>query len=1384
MKCERDLLGEEDPRRKQFKSNACLVFESLLVSLEFLRKHGGIGNPDLESRCVKWKAGKLGKEAAYAGKICFVGRTHFALGIWIGIRLDTPDGKNNGTINDTKYFSCKSGHGLFCKPSQITLTTLPFHLDDTQEDADDTAIVQQFFETLKSDKTDAAHVTNDSAISSLNTKNVVKVDSLRHEDAAKTCEEESADRDDAALADTNTISGANDDEPLANKHVPALARSFSDDFDLTASWPSSVDETSDTVEHGHACEVNASSPSRPVANEQEELGDDNDATIGNVENDKTHTKDNIRTTPFSDVEDKGEEEQEDAEGDAYDEHQPDDVDHVLTTSADDTTARDVEATNASPLPSSSPSKRTSVESTRLSSSSTSALIFEPTLDQNEQWSFLSSPEARSRKVPAANESSIDSSAKVSGDDVVAQQYKDEKSETMNDDLKERCTADEENIDFNRGDPTTSVRQPNADYIPNELRQKIEMCFLGIENAVTLKRDAPTIITSLLELIERRSGEMIRCQDELRRSKENALTTRQELDRSKRVANLASKALEESVDRLEPQLATTAQELKRKTRLIELLQAEKSEMKDRVRAMMDNIHKLRSGSEASADVKETMRRQLNTQNKELVRLRVETAYRGGETASQSQAVKKLAEENRTLLEQLRSSENHVLALQKENGALKQHLEDAATGAQYSEVKNEETRFQEETTVVRLREVVKRQSDAIEKLVEENEEASAENNRLVKVVALLRGNPPDSTTSDSIHHHNTRYDDDADETSRQDFLEAESTILRRTLDKERHVVSELVDFRSKAVDHLRSQNSIIEHLKSTREGHFVQLAKLSQRARWMKQDLASLRRAGMALRRAVRTMSADIVRALTGPLQLRAKQIKSQIGLRHAYRSAKALQVRLFRRVLQSSGPLRRTCWVSALSSKSNARGMTIIPNTTVNQVVVVRDETISRDRRFRRRTYSFDAVHGPSASITDDVLSCYDDAAHAVLNGIDCSVLLIWPSAAVVSNSRMSSTNDSAEDNADVLSASALQSVFRACPPEPCAVRGRLRVAAVHNDVVYDLLATTENVRGTDSASYPQFSASHDLTEVEITRAQDVHVVYNMAIRRRDILSSKHGWSYVHTVAKMRVSVYDAFVTKTINATLGVANISMVRSRASRQGDSLFMSDTAPFATERTTRVSREDVYLSRSHASLFQTLRALDGKHRRVPRTKSSLLQLLSLNERGSTHVVARVDASKIMTSSFDVIGALDLVSKVDRSAHRDARLNRERRRDIPDTKTTRERRRRPDYASKPPRAARNFADDAATSSSVRREQDWTSRYPFEADEDDQAYLREKFVAMGSTNTSRRLHRVRTSKPSSTTRWRQRRVEELPSFSQSRSSSASFGRSRNFRARRNSSMFL
>ncbi|XP_063371284.1 dynactin subunit 1 [Cydia amplana] len=55
------------------------------------------------------------------GSVAYVGHPTFATGKWIGVILDEPKGKNNGTIRGHAYFTCDENYGVFVRQTQIQL---------------------------------------------------------------------------------------------------------------------------------------------------------------------------------------------------------------------------------------------------------------------------------------------------------------------------------------------------------------------------------------------------------------------------------------------------------------------------------------------------------------------------------------------------------------------------------------------------------------------------------------------------------------------------------------------------------------------------------------------------------------------------------------------------------------------------------------------------------------------------------------------------------------------------------------------------------------------------------------------------------------------------------------------------------------------------------------------------------------------------------------------------------------------------------------------------------------------------------------------------------------------------------------------------------------
>ncbi|KAI1431752.1 CAP Gly-rich domain-containing protein [Xylaria sp. CBS 124048] len=83
---------------------------------------------------------RLGGDDARRGEIKFVGEVKEIpgiLGAWIGVHLDEPVGKNDGSINGTRYWGAPSElkHGVFVRPERVEVGDWPAlnDLEDMEE---------------------------------------------------------------------------------------------------------------------------------------------------------------------------------------------------------------------------------------------------------------------------------------------------------------------------------------------------------------------------------------------------------------------------------------------------------------------------------------------------------------------------------------------------------------------------------------------------------------------------------------------------------------------------------------------------------------------------------------------------------------------------------------------------------------------------------------------------------------------------------------------------------------------------------------------------------------------------------------------------------------------------------------------------------------------------------------------------------------------------------------------------------------------------------------------------------------------------------------------------------------------------------------------------
>ena len=68
------------------------------------------------------------------GCVKFCGSLEGKEGVWVGVELDDPLGKNDGSAGTVRYFTCAENHGTFAKPTNVQCGDFPNELDDSDDD--------------------------------------------------------------------------------------------------------------------------------------------------------------------------------------------------------------------------------------------------------------------------------------------------------------------------------------------------------------------------------------------------------------------------------------------------------------------------------------------------------------------------------------------------------------------------------------------------------------------------------------------------------------------------------------------------------------------------------------------------------------------------------------------------------------------------------------------------------------------------------------------------------------------------------------------------------------------------------------------------------------------------------------------------------------------------------------------------------------------------------------------------------------------------------------------------------------------------------------------------------------------------------------------------
>ncbi|KAL1633891.1 hypothetical protein SLS58_010917 [Diplodia intermedia] len=123
-------------KRKQklgrFDPNAGTIEEQKVKALEREVEERGI---TVGSRCQLLPAATDGRR----GTVAFIGpipELPPPAGPWVGITLDEPTGKNDGSAKGTKYFECKPNCGVFVRPEKVEVGDFP-EVDEFAEEMEE-----------------------------------------------------------------------------------------------------------------------------------------------------------------------------------------------------------------------------------------------------------------------------------------------------------------------------------------------------------------------------------------------------------------------------------------------------------------------------------------------------------------------------------------------------------------------------------------------------------------------------------------------------------------------------------------------------------------------------------------------------------------------------------------------------------------------------------------------------------------------------------------------------------------------------------------------------------------------------------------------------------------------------------------------------------------------------------------------------------------------------------------------------------------------------------------------------------------------------------------------------------------------------------------------
>uniref|UniRef100_A0A671XFS9 Kinesin family member 13B n=1 Tax=Sparus aurata TaxID=8175 RepID=A0A671XFS9_SPAAU len=119
---QRILSEEEEKLAQDNRASSPGAGQNLSVPMESLEIISDTDEGDDTAVVPEWlKEGEFVTVGTNkSGTVRYVGPTDFAKGTWVGVELEVPAGKNDGSVGGKHYFHCNPGYGVLVRPDRVS----------------------------------------------------------------------------------------------------------------------------------------------------------------------------------------------------------------------------------------------------------------------------------------------------------------------------------------------------------------------------------------------------------------------------------------------------------------------------------------------------------------------------------------------------------------------------------------------------------------------------------------------------------------------------------------------------------------------------------------------------------------------------------------------------------------------------------------------------------------------------------------------------------------------------------------------------------------------------------------------------------------------------------------------------------------------------------------------------------------------------------------------------------------------------------------------------------------------------------------------------------------------------------------------------------------